>query len=211
VAILFILALGVHWLYTFNYSIWDIYVFYIPSYILLTLLAVVGMGWLVDTAARLGPPWLRRTGAEITVALVVLVAGVWPIFAPNRTAVVEGEVPFDFQAYPVDAYTLNELHPTVTAFVQALDRDAIVFTEWGMLYPFYYAAHVEQGRTDLIFVETLPHSETRGLAPSLLDYIQAHIDQRPIFFTEPVSDITAAGYTLKPRRVGSIQLYQVQP
>ena len=211
VAILFILALGAHWAYTFNYTIWDIYVFYIPSYILLSLLAVTGMGWLVDTAARLGQPWLSRTGVEIFIALIVLVFGVWPVFAPHLPAVVEGEIPFDFEAYPVDAYSLRQLHPIVTSFVQVLDQDSIVFTDWGMLYPFYYAAHVEQGRTDLVFIETFPHSEASTLAPSLLDYVATQLPHHPIFFSEPVSDITRAGYKFSPRQIGPFQLYQVQP
>jgi hypothetical protein len=206
VAILFILALGAHWAYTFNYTIWDIYVFYIPSYILLSLLAVGGMGGLVDAATRLGGPWFWRTGIETFITLSILVVGVWPVFASHSIAVVEGEAPFDFQAY-----NLRELHPTVTALVQALDQDAIVFTDWGMLYPLYYAAHIEQGRTDLVFIETFPHSETGGLAPSLLDYVAVHLPYHPIFFSEPISDITRAGYKFSPRRIGPIQLYQIQP
>jgi hypothetical protein len=169
------------------------------------------MGGLVEAASRLGQGRLWPGAVELLLVLIVLAGGVWPIFAPRWEAVVEGQASFDFNGYPIDEEILEMLHPGVTAIVQSLDQNAIVFTDWDALYPLYYAAHIEQGRTDLAFIETFPHSEGEGLAESALAYIQAHLAERPIYFFEPISDLRAAGYTFSPIQAGPIQLYQLQP
>ena len=110
----------------------------------------------------------------------------------------------------VDEFSQHELHPMVTAMVLDLPPDAVLFTDWDLLYPLYYAAHVEQGRDDLTFAETFPRDDVDGLADSVLEYVAAQLDRRPVFFAERLPELREAGYVLAPVRVGPTRLYRVQ-
>ncbi len=210
-AVLLLLALAVQWFYTFNYAIWDLYVFYIPSYVLLALLAGAGAGWLLDGWLALAKNLRGRRVVEVLLA-AALTLGVGPVLTPRLDAIIEGKPLFDFEEYPVNEFSLNLLHPLATATVLDLPENAIVFTDWDMLYPFYYAAHVEQDRTDLTFIETFPRDDVDGLADSVTDYVQAQLmDGRPVLFSERLPEIQAAGYRFGPFRAGPTRLYRVLP
>ncbi|GAF88503.1 unnamed protein product, partial [marine sediment metagenome] len=174
VGLLLLTALTVQLLYFFNYEIWDLYVFYIPSYVLLALLAVAGMGAVADlgTIALRGlasPAQIRwgNLGLGIAVALLVLGFAVWPVFRPQKDAVIAGEVPFNFDEYPVFDESLQNF---AIATVVNMPENAIVFTDWDLVWPYYYAAHILGGRHDLTFVETYPADDVDGVADSVVDY-----------------------------------------
>jgi len=197
----------------FNYAIWDLYVFYIPSYVLLALLSIRGMGTVVD----LGVTALQSTASQlqsrivgiglgITTALVVFVFAVWPVFKPQREAVLAGEVPFDFDMYP----TYDEfLFKSVRAMVIDLPEDSIVFTDWGMMWPYYYAAHIIESRRDLTFIETYPADDLDGIADSVVEYIEMNIKEHPIFLSEREPALIEAGLAFGPARVGPTRLVRV--
>ncbi len=210
-AVLFLLALAVHWIYTFNYDLWDLYVFFIPGYALLAILAGAGLGWLVDGLHWLIPWRVGRLVVESALAVAVVAVGVWPVAAPNMILVRIGRPAFDFDGYPADSFGMNGVHREATAIVRSLDENAIVFTDWYWLYPFYYAAHVEQGRTDLMFIETVPFIESGELADSVIPYVRDRLADHPIFFSERQYKLRAAGYTFHIVPVGPTTLYRVQP
>ncbi len=219
-ALLLLLALAAQWAYTFNYAIWDLYVFHIPGYVLLALLAAAGAGWLADGWHTLvvqlahdeTQRWQKRRIVEGCVALAIIVLGLRPALAPRWQAVTTGQnPPFDFDQYPVNDQALRALHPTVTATVQALDQNALLFTDWDLLYPLYYAARIDQGRTDLDFIETFPRDDTGELADSVLVYVQTQLDQRPVLFSERLPEVQQAGYAFSPVRIGPTRLYREQP
>ena len=210
VAVLFLLALAVHWAYMFNYDIWDFYVFLIPGYVLLAILAGAGLGGLVDGLRRLVPWSVGRLVAEPALVVAIVAVGVWPIFAPNMLLIRIGRPAFNFDGYPADSFGMTGVHSQATAVVRALDKDAIVFTDWYWLYPFYYAAYVEQGRTNLMFIETTPYVEDGGLADSVLPYVRDRLPGHPIFFSKRQPKMMAVGYTLLPVYVGPMTLYRVQ-
>lgn len=211
-ALLLLVALAAQWLYTFNYDIWDLYVFHIPGYVLLALLAAVGAGWLLDGGRALVRNPRGRPLVEGLLVAALLALGVWPALAPRWDAALAGGVPsFGFDEYPVDGFSLEVLHPLVTATVLDLPEGSIVFTDWDLLYPLYYAAHIEQGRTDLVFVETFPRDDVEGLAESVVEYVQAELSHRPVFFSERVPELAEAGFRLIPFRAGPTRLYRVQP
>ncbi|MBT3712388.1 MAG: DUF2723 domain-containing protein [Anaerolineae bacterium] len=58
-----------------------------------------------------------------------------------------------------------------------IEDDAIVFEIWDRLYTHVYTAHILDGRTGIAFHEAFP-----TLGQSTLDYIEANIDKRPIYF-----------------------------
>jgi hypothetical protein len=210
VGVLFLLALAAYAVYTFNYDLWDLYVFFIPSYVLLAILAGAGLGWLVDGLRRFVPWPVARLVVEPALAVAVVAVGVWPILAPNISLIRMGRPAFRFDGYPADSVGMTGIHPQATAVVHSLDQDAIVFTDWYWLYSFYYAATIEQGRTDLMFIETTPYVEGGGLAASIIPYVQNHLPSHPIFFARRQPEMTRAGYTFQPVHVGPMTLYRVQ-
>ena len=213
VGVLLIMGLTIQLAYVFNYEMWDLYVFYIPSYILLFLLSIVGMSVVADlgmAAIRKITSsgqirWLRLVN-EGVIALLVLGFGVWPIFLPQIEAFSTGEVPFKFDDYPVfDEY----LQDTAYAMVIELPESAVVFTDWDMVWPYYYAAYIVEGSTDLVFIETYPADDLDGIADSVIDYVITNLGERPIYFSEREPSLLEAGFTFVPARVGPTRLYRV--
>ena len=91
-----------------------------------------------------------------------------------------------------------------------LEPDAIVLTNWYWLFPYYYTAHLEQGKPQMRFIETYPRADTSGIAASLLEYIDANIDQHPVYIDELDSAFITAGYRLRNVRVGPVVLYRLE-
>ncbi|MCD6289298.1 MAG: hypothetical protein J7M34_02250, partial [Anaerolineae bacterium] len=125
---LLLLALAIQLIFYFNYKVWDIYVFYIPSYLLMAILAAAGLRELLQWERRWIP---RRTIAAIvsgSVAIVFILLGAVPMLESRWNAIATGIVPFAGErAYPYDHNT-ERMHRIAGATVQALPRDAIVFT-----------------------------------------------------------------------------------
>lgn len=213
VGILLASALGLQLLFFFNYEIWDLYVFYIPSYVLLTLLAISGMGAIVDAITKvLGKilairqmKWVNY-GLVVAVTLVVLVFALWPVFQPQKDAVIAGDVPFDLDEFPV--YNDN-LQNFAVAVVVNMPENAILFTDWDSVWPYYYAAHILEERDDLTFVETYPADDVSGVAYSVVDYVEINIENHPIFFEEREPVLERSGFEFTPIRIGPRRLFKL--
>jgi hypothetical protein len=213
VGFLLIIGLAIQLFYMFNYEIWDLYVFYIPSYVLLSILSIAGMGTVIDlgmVALRPLVPivqirWMNLT-LESAAGLLVLGFALWPVFQPQKESVIAGEVPFEFDEYPVYDESLLEI---VRATVLELPEHAVVFTDWDMVWPYYYAAHIIEGRTDLTFIETYPADDLEGVADSVINYVIHHQENTPIFFSERESSLLKAGYAFTPARIGPTRLLRV--
>jgi 4-amino-4-deoxy-L-arabinose transferase-like glycosyltransferase len=213
-AALLLVALTTQWLCTFNYNIWDLYVFFIPSYVLLAVLAAAGLGVVVDIVGRLTSRWRDyRAWADVVLAVLVFIVAVWPIFQPRLDTVRQGSVAFtrdDFEEYPVPSNSSSEdLQALLRPSLADAPENAIIFLDWDMLYPNYYVAHIELGRTDLMFVETYPADDQDSLADSVLEFIATRQTEHPVFVSERLSELSAAGYHLAPLRVGPTRLYRV--
>ncbi len=212
--LLLLSALATQLLFVFTYAIWDLYVFFIPAYILILLLAVAGLGAIAAGALglirKIAPEntanWM---GAAIQIGLALLLLGgvAWPIFRPQKDAVLTGVDPFDFEEYP--AYN-PQLLPIAQSTVSALPADTILFTDWDAIWPLYYAAQIDAHRADLIFHETYPRDDRPELADSAITYIRQQIDQHPIFFSERESKLQQAGFRLRIVRIGPQRLFRVE-
>jgi len=212
-AVFFLIALAIQLLYFFNYAIWDLYVFFIPSYLLLTLLAIAGMGGIVDGGvALLGKnvsDQTKRIGQyviEIALAVLVLFV-VWPNFQPQVEYIAAGENPFEFDEYPVYDEFVGAM---ATAVTLELPENAILFTDWDMLYPYYFAATLQQGRDDLMFIETYPADDQDGVADSVVDFVSENIATHPIYFSDNPYELIDAGFSTSPVRIGSLRAFKIQ-
>ena len=213
VGLLLLTALTLQLLYFFNYEIWDLYVFYISSYVLLTLLFVPGMGAVVDlgTVALRGIAFSAQTrwvnlSVEIVVALLILWFAVWPVFRPQKEAVIAGEVPFYFDEYPVFDGNLQNF---AIAGVVNMPENAIIFTDWDLVWPYYYAAHILESRRDLTFLETYPADDVDSMAASVVEYVAINLTDHPIYFSEREPVLLEAGYDFTPVRFGPTRLFRV--
>jgi hypothetical protein len=206
-AALFGISLVVHWLVCFNYHIGDIYVFYITGYVLLAILSSIGL----DAFGF----WVRKTTSEwgavfpAGVSILVTLFAVGSLLAPQLPSIRQGEVPF----MGAENYLLWEdpvpMLRMVSNTVEQMNPNAIVFMDWNWLYPYYYAAHIEQGRMDLRFVETTPRADVPGLPASVIEFIAANIDTRPIYFSRPFDEVRAAGFEFRRTEIWYITFYQV--
>jgi hypothetical protein len=207
IGLLLILALAGQYIYTFNYPIWDFYVFYIPSYVLIALCVCAGAGFLLTLLDRL--PTRASKILQPLVGLALVGLSLWP-FIPARAEMVQaGKPDFPNEQYPVN-WTDEGYHSYISKIVAALDENAILFTDWGQLFPLYYAAQIEQGRHDLQFMETYPQDGTQALSQSELDLIAQNLDSHPIFFDTHPPGLEKDGVRLRLVWRGPINLYQVQ-
>lgn len=199
--------------YFFNYEIWDLYVFYIPSYVLLVLLAISGMGALTDlgiagirkVSSEVQIRWVNL-GVELVIALLVIGYALWPVFHSQEDAFIACKVPFNFDDYPVFDENLENF---AYAAILKMPENAIVFTDWDMVWPYYYVAHIRESRRDLTFVETYPADDVDGMAASVVDYVTINIADHPIFFSEREQVLLEAGFEFTPVRLGPARLFRV--
>jgi hypothetical protein len=204
--VLMLLALAGQYLFTFNYPIWDFYVFYIPSYALLAVLASAGAGLLFLAVDRL--PSRISTLIRPVLGLGLAVLALFPFFPDRVEAVKIGSLDFPNEQYPVN-WTDEGYQDYISRIVSSLDQDAIVFTDWGKLFPLYYAAQIEQGRDDLQFLETYPQDEALGISQSEIELIEQNLASHPIYFDTNPKGFTKTGYRLTRVWRGPISLYQV--
>ena len=93
---------------------------------------------------------------------------------------------FEFDEYL--QYDPN-LKLVAAATISELPENAVVFTYWDMIWPYYHIAHLQNSRTDLTFIETLPADDQDVLADSLIAYVVDNVGDRPIFFEERYSQV----------------------
>lgn len=204
--VLMVLALVGQYFYTFNYPIWDFYVFYIPSYTLLAVLASAGTGLLFLAVDRL--PSRVSTLIRPVLGLGLVALALFPFLPDRLEAVKVGRLDFPNEQYPVH-WTDEGYHAYISQIVSSLDQDAIVFTDWGKLFPLYYAAQIEQEREDLQFLETYPQDDALGISQSTIELIGQNLELHPIYFDTNPKGLTAAGYRLTRVRRGPMNYYQV--
>jgi hypothetical protein len=209
VAVLFVAALLFHWLVYFNYSIWDIYVLYIPGYLLMAILAAVGLGGIAEMMEKL--PW-RRVRRWLTPVLMLAIMGICiqPVLSPRWRAVVAGRVPFLGVEKYVLAVDPGAQYTLVYNAVRVMNRDSIVLMDWNELWQYWYAARIEQHRDDLQFVELSPFHQTPGFPESTLAFIRANIGDHPVYLSTPIAEVLAAGFELHLVFIDSQKFYKVE-
>jgi hypothetical protein len=61
-----------------------------------------------------------------------------------------------------------------------VEDNAILFANWDRLYSYVYTAHILEGRQGIALHEVL---EPPRPGSTMMDYIEANIDARPVYFT----------------------------
>ena len=209
--LLLMTMLLMQWVFFFNYEIWDLYVFYIPSYLLLILFAISGMALSIEIGGKAFKGIFQQRAVYVASVIVVILVGyfgLWLAFQPYVDAVIAGENPFDFEEYPVYDETLPL---SAREVVDALPKDAIVLTDWDMMWVYYYVSQIISSRNDLTFLETYPADDQDDIADSLVDYIEGRLSAHPIFIMERDRKLKQAGIAFQPVHIGHERMYRLQP
>lgn len=205
--VFFSAALLVHTVYTLNYAIGDIYVFYVSLYVYLCVLMAQGAAVLLGLAGRL-PGWLGRAAVP-ALALLLMALAAAPVLPQRAAALQAGAIRFDFMNL-MSNRELQGWHALIAENVRQLPPDALVLTDWGQLYPSYYAAVVEQGRGDLRFLETYPYATKRPLADTLIDYVKAQMAQgRPVYSEREIPEMRRGGLSMRETVIGTRRVFQI--
>ena len=183
------------------------FVFYIPSYMLLVLLAANGFAELERGIFR--QAWSAKP-VRVAAALLVALACVWPLLWSQWGAVRNGEVAFLEVDDSLVHRTSAELGERARSTTSVLPDNAIVFADWARLWPYCYTAHIEQGKTGSWFINLYPYTARVGLAASIIELVHENIAQRPIYLASRYPEFADAGYALRPVQMGATRMWQVQ-
>jgi hypothetical protein len=206
--VFFMAAILVQTYYTLNYSIGDIYVFYISLYVYLVTLVAEGVAVFLRLLNRL-PGILPKILQPALVVLLLYLAAA-PVYAQRLDALQAGNLRFDFMDLAPNSQ-LKQRHGIISYNVKALDKNAIILMDWGELYGYFYAAEVEQGRTDLLFIEAYPYSYKQGMADSLFSFLKDQIQQgHPVYALQRYDELQRGGFRLSMKSVGLSQMYEIK-
>ena len=213
--LLLVLTLLGHLVFDLHYDTPHVHLLYLATYVPVVVFGVAGLALVVDLWAALArrrgqtghsPAVLNAIVGILGVAVVaspMALPGAWNEAGRRRCWVApEGE--------PSGPNDSAEFHREVRLLVAHLEDDAVLFTNWDWLYPCYYVAHVEQGRTRMVFFQDYPLPYQRELADSAVDYVRRTAPTRPVYFTHVVVKVDEL-FELEPVRRGGQALYRVGP
>jgi hypothetical protein len=201
-ALLLILAFVTFLAFAVTYNVYDFHVYYIPAILILSILVGLGVDAVVDLFA-----WIPKLPRFVPVCLgaAFLVLGFYSSLGAAGSHWRERIPPLldDWDAYFYENPAERRLE--AEDVLNGIEDNAIVFTDWDYAYDYYYVAHILQGRTEMDFHETYPQEGVSQLADSAIEYIEANIDARPIYFSERPS-LLAGKYKITRAASGLFQL-----
>lgn len=210
-AMFFAVGLSSHLLYTLNYGIGDIYVFFISLYVPILALAAEGMGWLFSLFERLPdalarfPRLLRLLAGAALIVLTVL-----PYAGARADALRAGEIRFDFMGLPSNE-ELADWRAIIQANTAALPENALLLAGWNDLYAYIYTAQVELERGDILCIEAHPYSIQSEPSQTILNFVESQLKQgRPVLSLDRHEDLSRAGFRLARVSVGYSEMYEIQ-
>ena len=173
--------------FALTYDVYDFSVYYIPATIILAISGALGL----HSASELigivpNMPRLIPLGLSILFLVVIFFPLMDEVSAHWRERVPLGLESWEAYFFSFPENRRLEAEQTVNR----LEDNAILFTDWDRVYGFYYVAHVLQGRTRMSFHETYPQEGVTSFAASAIEYLDANIDTRPIYFSERPSGLS---------------------
>jgi len=204
VALLIGLGYAVHMLYTLNYQIGDIHVFYVNAHLYLGIGLAAGVAALLRWSSR----WEKRRHAVAPLLAVVLVISVELSRSapPTWSLLRAGEAHRDLSGGPT-AQETTRWHSQIATTISALEPNALVLLGWRELYPYIYVAAIEQGRDDLQFVEAMPYAEQDGMGESMRAYLADAARQRTIYADQPLPALAPPLFETSEQLVGPTRFY----
>jgi hypothetical protein len=185
-AILLILSFITFLTFAVTYNVYDFYVYYIPVILILSVFFGLGVNTIIDAVALI--PRLPRF-VPVALGIVILFLGFYPTVG-EVTLHWKERVPPALEDWESYFYKFPDARRVETEeIMNTIEDNAILFTDWDHAYDYYYIAHVVHARTDTDFHETYPQEGVTRLADSAIEYIEANLDVRPIYFSERPSQL----------------------
>jgi len=213
--LLLVLTLLGHLVFDLHYDTPHVHLLYLATYVPVVVFGVAGLALVVDLWAVLARRSGQRGHSPAVLNAILGILGVAVVASPmafpgawNEAGRRRCWVPPD--AEPSRPNDSAEFHQEVRLLVAHLEDDAVLFTNWDWLYPCYYVARVEQGRTRMAFFQDYPLPYQRELADSAVDYVRRTAPTRPVYFTHVVVKVDDL-FELEPVRRGGQALYRVGP
>ncbi len=163
--------------------------FYCPVAVLVYIWFGVGVSAILSGVVRLFKrvDVVGQKNAHLAATLLgfAVVAGIFVQSKADITLAIQEKTTTFIQEEHIHAFTPTRYVRLSTRLLNKVEDDAIVFEIWDRLYTHVYTAHILQGRTGIDFHEVFP-----TLGQTTLDYIEANIDERPIYFATKHPQIT---------------------
>jgi hypothetical protein len=156
--------------------------FYVPAAVITSIWFGAGAGSLLLGLEKL-TKWDQMSHGVIRLVFSILLMAlpIWNSRTDLTLAIQKGYTTFirDNHIYPV--FAPDKAIRDAQMVIQHLEGNAIVFTDWDKLYSYIYTAHILDKKTGIAFHEILDEGD-RILPTTMIEYIDANIDKRPIYF-----------------------------
>lgn len=119
---------------------------------------------------------------QIVISILLIALPLWQSRRDLNLAVKSGYTTFVRRDHIYPIFAPDKAILDAMRIINRLEEDAIVFTNWDKLYSYVYTAHIEEGKTGIAFHEAMI-TDDPSLAKSAVEYIDANLDVRPIYFT----------------------------
>ena len=155
-----LLAIGATIFYAANYAIFDIYQYYLQTYLLWALFIAFGLAGLLDFASSLiarlqgSADWLTPERGVLLVGLIMLT---FPFCQ------------FTANLQPVDASQDYSAEDYARAVLSRVEPNSLIFADWWPIAPLGYLKYVEGQRKDVTLIP--------GLALARPEDIERHLDR----------------------------------
>jgi hypothetical protein len=196
--LLLLLAAAIMIAFVLNYDVYDVYVFYLPGYVPLALLACAGAEGLLRGAGRVFGRLSAternevRTGGsrllslfQAIVAATLIGAVLWPALPTvaaslqaRRITMLDGS---DFAWYPYPVLEPEAPRGRGLQLAALVEDDALVYVDWGTVFVLYYVAHIEQGRTGITVHEWFDPGDDQAVQAQLIATVERSIAERPVY------------------------------
>ncbi len=191
--------------FVLNYYPGDKYIFYLPTYLFVAVATGAGIGRVLDW---LQPQPEKRKRRPRYLYPLIIVALVWVVLSPYAEsrwqALKAGTGLFVQDTYPYPLENLDAPRQHAILRLTLLPEDAFLVMNWRALYAFYYIAHVEEMRPNVIIKEATPHGSEGKIADTLIEEIEAALHAgRPVFVDE-IYDGLRARFRVMPAPGGEV-------
>jgi hypothetical protein len=167
-----------------NYQVGDKYVFYLSTYIPIAVAVGTGMGFLLEVVHR----YLAATQDRRYLLVYVLPVAfffttvVQPYGSSRGEALRTGVAGFVRDDYAFPVKNLQEPRGVAEMRLLGIPDNAVLVSDWRALYAIAYIAHVEEDRTNILFMEGMPHGNNGRVATTLVSELKKDLEEgRPVY------------------------------
>ncbi|HJR81755.1 MAG TPA: hypothetical protein VJ821_16910, partial [Anaerolineales bacterium] len=182
-----LLAFLIIWLFAVTVAFSVYREFYVPAAVFVYVWFGLGASIILEQIFQ-----KKQAGARVlylTASVLLIAMPVWQSRSDLSLAIKSGYTTFVRRDHIYPIFAPDKAIRDALRIINRIEEDAIVFTDWDKLYSYVYTAHIEEGKTGISFHEATITDDV-SLAQSAIEYIDANIDERPIYFTVFMPELT---------------------